>query len=139
MEEEAVVLEVKDKKAKIGIKRSKSCRGCGLCSLNPGGMMVTEVEDLIGVKVGDRVQVEIPDKDFLKAAFILYLVPVIGLITGALIGSEFNPHMSIFGGFIGLALSFVFVHYYDRKMGRRKSFYSQITKILKASGYGKEN
>ena len=131
MEEEAVVLEVKDKKAKIEIKRSKSCRGCGLCSLNPSGMMVTEVEDPIGVKVGDRVQVEIPDKDFLKAVFILYLVPVIGLITGALIGSKFNPRMSIFGGFIGLALSFVFVHYYDRKMGRRKSPYSRITKILK--------
>ena len=133
MEEEAIVLEVKDKKAKVKIERSKSCRGCGLCSLNPGGMMVTEVEDSIGVKVGNRVQVEIPDKDFLKAAFILYLVPVIGLITGALIGSKFNPHMSIFGGFIGLVLSFVFVHYYDRKMGRRKRFYSRITKVLKES------
>ncbi len=133
MEEEAIVLEVKDKKAKVKIERSKSCRGCGLCSLNPGGMMVTEVEDPIGVKVGNRVQVEIPDKDFLKAAFILYLVPVIGLITGALIGSKFNPHMSIFGGFIGLVLSFVFVHYYDRKMGRRKRFYSRITKVLKES------
>ncbi len=77
------------------------------------------------------MQVEIPDKDFLKAVFMLYLVPVIGLITGALIGSKFNPHMSIFGGFIGLALSFVFVHYYDRKMGRQKGLHSQITKVLK--------
>ena len=130
MEEEAIVLEVKDKKAKVKIERSKSCRGCGLCSLNPGGMMVTEIEDPIGVKDGDRVQVEIPDKDFLKAAFILYLVPVIGLITGALIGSKFNPHMSIFGGFIGFILSFVFIHYYDRKIGCRKGFHSRITKTL---------
>jgi len=132
MDEEAVVLEVKDKKAKIEIKRSKSCRGCGLCSLNPDGMMVAEIEDTIGVKVGDRVQVEIPDKDFLKAAFILYLVPVIGLITGALIGSKFNPHMSILGGFIGIVLSFVFVRYYDRKMGRQKGLHSRISKVLKA-------
>lgn len=139
MEEEAVVLEVKDKKAKVEIKRSESCRGCKLCSLNPGGMMVTEVEDPIGVKGGDRVQVEIPNKDFLKAALVLYFLPVSGLIIGALIGSEFNSQLGIFGGFIGLALSFVFVHYYDRKMGRRKRLHSRITKVLKGSSYGKED
>ncbi|HCG76735.1 MAG: hypothetical protein COZ37_00090 [bacterium (Candidatus Ratteibacteria) CG_4_10_14_3_um_filter_41_18] len=129
--EEAVVFEVKDKKAKIKIKRSKSCRGCGLCSLNPEGMMVTEVEDPIGVKVGDKVRVEIPDKDFLKAASILYLLPVSGLIIGALIGSKFNPRLGIFGGFIGLALSFVLVHYYDKRIASRRSLYSRITKVLK--------
>ena len=139
MEEEAIVLEVKDKKAKIEIKRSASCRGCGLCSLNPGGMMVTEVEDPIGVKVGDRVRVGIPDKDFLKAALVLYLLPVSGLIIGALIGSKFSSYLAIFGGFIGLALSFVFVHYYDRKIGRQKSLYSRITKVLKGSSYGEED
>ncbi len=135
MEEEAVVLEVKDKKAKIEIKRSGSCRGCRLCSSDPCGMMVTEVEDPIGVKGGDRVQVEIPDKDFLKAAFILYLLPASGLIIGAFIGSKLNPQKAagIFGGFIGLALSLVFVHYYDRKMSHRKSLYSRITKVLKGS------
>lgn len=135
MEEEALVLEVKDKKAKVEIERSKSCRGCGFCSLNPGGMMVTEVEDPIGVKVGDRVKVEIPDRDFLKAAFVLYLLPISGLIIGALIGSKFNPQktgiLGIIGGVIGFILSFVFIHYYDRKIGRQKSFRHRITKILK--------
>ena len=136
MEEKAVVLEVKDKEAKVKIERSKSCRGCGLCFLNPGGMMITEVEDPIGVKVGDRVKVELPDKDFLKAAFILYLVPIFGLIIGAFIGSNFNSQktgiLGIFGGFIGLALSFVFIHYYDRKIGSQKSLTPRITKIISA-------
>ena len=97
--------------------------------------MVTEVEDPIGVKIGDRVQVEIPNKDFLKAAFILYLLPVSGLIIGSLIGSKFNPQeagiLGILGGVIGFVLSFVFIHYYDRKMGRQKGLHSQITKVLK--------
>ena len=75
MEEEVLVLEVKDKKVKVKIERNKSCQGCGLCSLNPGGMMVTEVEDPIGVKVGDRVRVEIPDKDFLKAGIKKVFIP----------------------------------------------------------------
>lgn len=135
MEEEAVVLEVKDKKAKVKIERNKSCQGCGLCSLNPGGMMVTEVEDPLGVKVGDRVKVELPDKDFLKAVFILYLVPISGLIIGTLIGSKFNSQntgiLVILGGFIGFALSFILVHYYDRKIGSQKTFHSRITKVLK--------
>jgi len=130
MEEKAVVLEVKDKEAKVKIKRNKSCYGCGLCSLNPSGMMVCEVDDPLGVKVGDRVLVEIPDKSFLKAAFVLYLLPISGLIIGSLIGSKFNPHASIFGGFIGLILSFVFIHYYDRKISSQKRFRSRISKVL---------
>ena len=97
--------------------------------------MVTEVEDPIGVKIGDRVKVEISDKYFLKAAFILYFLPIFGLILGSLIGSNFNPRKSgilgVLGGVIGFILSFVFIHYYERKISRQKNFHSQITKVLK--------
>ena len=98
--------------------------------------MATEAEDSIGVKIGDKVQVETSDSNFLKTAAIIYLVPIAGLIIGSLIGSNFNPKiagiMGVLGGISGFFLAFFSIHYYD-KLKHKKNITPQIVKILKES------
>ena len=136
MEEEAVIIAVKGSKAKVAIKRKASCRGCRLCQLNPDGMMIAEVENPIGAKIRDKVSVEMPDKDFLKAVFMLYLAPIFGLIIGAFIGYELDSQKtdipSVLGGLIGFILAFIFIHYYDKRINSKKSFQLRIIKICKS-------
>ena len=48
--------------------------------------MLVEALNPIGAQIGDRVKVVTSTKHFLQSSFILYILPIIGLLIGALIG-----------------------------------------------------
>lgn len=71
----------------VSILRQSACgENCAHCK---GGCTPTDTiisaENIIGAKAGDRVILEIPDKTGIKAAALVYLLPIIALITGALV------------------------------------------------------
>ncbi len=71
----------------VAILRQSACgENCAHCK---GGCTPTDTiitaENHVGAKAGDRVMLEIPDKTGIKAAALVYLLPIIALITGALL------------------------------------------------------
>jgi sigma-E factor negative regulatory protein RseC len=90
-------------------------KGCGTAVLNKlsgGRVTQTPCKDHLGVNVGDTVVIGIPDDALLKASFLVYFMPLMLLVLGALVGDHWwpgNELYSILTGLFGLFVGFALV------------------------------
>ena len=90
MERIGIVTEEKGETALVHLRRHLSCENCGRC----GGVLGSEdrrehyVEALnpIRARSGQRVLIEMDDRRALFIAFMLYMVPLAGLVVGIVAG-----------------------------------------------------
>ncbi|SHI42707.1 positive regulator of sigma(E), RseC/MucC [Malonomonas rubra DSM 5091] len=57
--------------------------------------MLVDAINMIRAQVGDQVKVVASTKHFLQSSFMLYIVPIIGLLIGALIGESVGKRASL--------------------------------------------
>ena len=100
IEESGTVVEIKGKQvAVVMCKRNSACDHCpssGACQMGDDSeTMLVDAFNAIGAKIGDRVKVVTSTKHFLQSSFMLYIVPIIGLLIGALIGQELAERMGL--------------------------------------------
>jgi len=91
IEEIGTVIELKEQRiAVVMCKRNSACEHCpstGTCSMGDGSeTMLVDAVNTIRAQVGDQVKIVASTKHFLQSSFMLYIVPIIGLLIGALIG-----------------------------------------------------
>lgn len=105
-----------------------------------GGGREMEVETIneIGAKVDDRVVIAFESASLLKASFLIYLLPVICMIAGALFGQKlsqkYDLNESLFSAgsaFILFAAAFLFVRIIGNRMARKDAYRPRIVKIMK--------
>jgi len=100
-------------RAEVMVERSEACSGCSdkkSChSCLSHAKTRIETLNIAGAGAGDLVSLSIPTDSLIKGAAALYLVPVIGMLTGALGGSAIGRPLAlqetpaaIFFGFAGL-------------------------------------
>ncbi|HYE36537.1 SoxR reducing system RseC family protein [Methylocaldum sp.] len=125
IEEEAVVSHTEAGQVWVEKPRRSACGGCSqqCASAVVGQYLGTPIIRLqvfspIDVHVGDRVMLGIQEDAIVKGSFCAYLIPLLGLFFGAVLGDIVasslipaisNDGASAFGGVIGLILSFVFL------------------------------
>lgn len=104
--EEGIVVSVEGNIANIAVIRNEGCGECHakiICKPASGQENIIKALDNLGVKPGMKVKFEIKGGALLGASFNLYLIPLILLIIGVLLG------MSIFSDYAGKELySFLF-------------------------------
>jgi sigma-E factor negative regulatory protein RseC len=136
--------------ARIVTNRSSACSGChtgsagcGSCLAN--SKLVSLVADPVGAKPGDMVQVELNSKDLLKGAAVLYLLPVITLLAGALSGPAVISYLKwgqttggILGALLGLAIGFLLMKRIDRSRWARRKLVPSITAVIASTEDKKE-
>jgi sigma-E factor negative regulatory protein RseC len=112
------------------------CPSCGTCNAQREDAEV-EVINEIGARVGDRILVDIKTSAFLKATFLLYVFPIIGLLAGAMLGVQAAAYYgydssacSALFGFAAFFLTVAFVRVKGNRMGRDRAYRPQIVKIL---------
>ena len=91
------------------------CSGCGAVQQK----MIFQARNPIGARPGDLVTVESATGPVLKAAAVLYMLPLVLFITGYLVGMQWS-----LGGLIGalaFALSIVLIVCYDRLVMKKKN------------------
>jgi sigma-E factor negative regulatory protein RseC len=97
IEEQAKVIEVRERKALVATERSSSCESCsarsGCATLGGGREARVWVDDYVGVERGDIVVVAVPESTLLLASVLTYLLPVIALILAAMGGQELAPSL----------------------------------------------
>lgn len=141
MEQQGYIIEIIDKKtAKLKMQRHSACASCGKCTTTSEKKdIVAEVDNSIGAKVGDRVCVNMESMNVLKAAAIVYILPLIGLLIGT-IATYYT--LQVFGnvnsvemisGIVGLLLmliSFLILKKNDSKFRNSREYIPIVTKII---------
>jgi sigma-E factor negative regulatory protein RseC len=140
--EEGTVVAVRGDMAEVMLRRSRFCEGCGSCCVQVGNdAMLAEAENRAGAKQGDRVIVDLPARASIRAAYILYGIPLIafllGIAAGAILSSAlfeggFNVALGLVFGFGFLAVSFILLSRIYAPGSRASSRYRLvITKVLR--------
>ncbi len=141
MLEEGTITRTDDNYAWVRVGRSSMCDHCGsksACRTFGGGrIMEAEARNEAGGQVGDRVLLRIDNSSFLKITFLVYLVPVLALIAGALVGIELAPkyslnpeQSSLVFGISAFVLSFLIVHRFGKRVKKGQKYMPAIVKIL---------
>ena len=87
--EEGVVTAVGPATAWVKTTRSSACKSCSArhsCSPQDNNETLVEVVNPIKAKVGDRILLTIESAALLKAAFLIYVFPILGMLVGAGLG-----------------------------------------------------
>ncbi len=89
--EYGTIVELKGRQIAVVIcQKQSACQHCpssGACQIGEDGKsMLVEAFNQIGAQVGEKVKVVTSTKHFLQSSFILYMLPVIGLLIGAVAG-----------------------------------------------------
>ncbi len=141
LEEEGVVIGTKDSRALVKTQRSSACTGCvalEVCHRGEGEEMVIETLNPIGARIGERVKVAIESGIFLKASFLVYIIPIISLSLGALAGKGLsyyfrgdNPTLwAMIGGFSALIGVFIVIFRYNNKIQGDFRYKPKIIEII---------
>ena len=133
--------------ARVLTERKGACGGCqsssSACrSCLSSAKMESRVANPVGAEPGDMVMVHLSSGNLLAGAAILFLLPVLGLLIGAITGGWAATGYglsevfgSIAGAAAGLVLGYLAVIGFDRSPKMRKRIMPTITAVL-ASGAG---
>lgn len=141
MNQQGYIIEIVDEKtAKLKMQRHSACASCGKCVTSSEKKdILVDVENTIGAKVGDHVEVNMENVKVLKATAFAYLIPLMGLLIGTigtysileLLGVKSN--IEIISAVVGLLTTFICyisLSKNDKKFKDSKDFIPIITKIL---------
>nr|WP_307776505.1 SoxR reducing system RseC family protein [uncultured Cetobacterium sp.] len=118
MKSTGIVKEIKDHKVTVSMYKESACSHCSKCS--ESNKITNEYTFYTDEKlfIGDIITFEMEDKRVLKAAIIVYLIPVIALFLGYFLGSKLglSEGQSIGTSFFGMIVSFLGIYIYDKKV-----------------------
>jgi sigma-E factor negative regulatory protein RseC len=126
--------------AKISMQRSAACEGCKACRM---GMEENEMEidvlNLCDANIGDRVEINLDSPDVLRAAMIVYAIPLFGFLLSiyisytALVKMNFNTGVEVISFLISAFVMFIIftiIKSKDKEFKDSKKYTPTITKIV---------
>jgi sigma-E factor negative regulatory protein RseC len=150
-QEEGLIASTDDKGwAEVVIQRRDACGDCGVghCCMPFVGRskMLVKALNRVGANQGDRVVIDLASGNVIQSAAILCIIPVLGLILGAVIGSTLVPVWPFKGTdagmlftFLGLALGLLVTVLISRHLTKKRQFTSVITRVLEVGARGTDS
>ena len=143
MEEIGTVQKTEGILAEVLVERRSICDKCteGKCILTEGGAVIEAVNEA-KAEVGQRVRVVFRPYSYLKGSIIIYGIPALALIIGAVFGKEvlsrivgnFDPDLlSAISGFGLFIIAFVLVRLITSRMERKTEYKPVIEEIIQDS------
>jgi sigma-E factor negative regulatory protein RseC len=142
VEEEGIVVEVRNNSALIKTSRSPACEKClskQFCINMDEEEMVIEADNPLHAKEGDKVLITIGGATAIKAGIMFYLLPLVSFITGVLIGQMYiaplipgySPDLvSAASGAILLVATFIGLRIYGKLIYSKKDYRPSIERII---------
>ncbi|AIF52498.1 MULTISPECIES: SoxR reducing system RseC family protein [unclassified Pelosinus] len=135
-QQEGIVIEaISNHMARVKTSRHNDCENCGACPGNSA--LVLDARNDIGAKVGQRVAIEIKEINMLKAAFIVYILPLlmvfVGVVAGGFCAESFGYPLlgpQIAGGIIAFILSVLYIKFFDSNARSDAKMQPIIIRIL---------
>jgi YHS domain-containing protein/positive regulator of sigma E activity len=101
--------------------------------------MVVRARNKVGAKIGDLVALDLGSGVLVKSALLVYLMPMVGLVCGALLGAMLHQSVgldetlaAIVFGVGGLTVSFLITRVLSGRMGAGDSLTPIITTVLRS-------
>ena len=149
-EAEGVVKDIRGSNALVLTDRQAMCGTCeakGFCRMLGGGKeILSEALNPIGAGIGDMVKIGIPAGAVTKASMVVYLLPAVGIVGGAVIGYflgmiyNFDANVStLIGGAVCLGLSMLLVRQLNNILSRSPSYQPEIIKIINPDACKRDN
>ncbi|QQY78749.1 RseC/MucC-like positive regulator of sigma(E) [Keratinibaculum paraultunense] len=143
MDQIGYIRNVYDDMAEVEVRRISGCGGsCSSCggACNVPSITV-QMENLIGAKPGDYVEIRGKSNKIIKYALIVYMIPffmlILGIITGISIFKSFSiDNFEIYSLLIGMAflsISFLIVRKIDNFIRDRNDKAMEMVRILKVN------
>lgn len=141
MEEIGIVKSITGPVAIVVVERKSACDQCKAgCKVTDSGAEI-EALNLAKAQVGQKVRVVMKPYTYLKGSIIIYGIPAIALIIGAIIGKEFLSSLQPFksldpdiisaiGGFSAFILSFLIIKFWSGKFEKKEEYKPVIQEIL---------
>jgi sigma-E factor negative regulatory protein RseC len=132
--QQGYIIEIIDKNtAKLKMKRHSACASCGKCITSSESKdIIVEVDNSIGAKVGDFVEVNMDSINVLKATAIVYLFPLAVFMIGTIISYYLfkNEVISAVVGLISMSITFLILKKNDKKFRDSKEYIPVVTRII---------
>lgn len=134
------IIRIDGEMAEVVVGRHASCESCGACGLGGKPQISFIVNNLIGAKKGDWVEVELQTGKLYQAAFLMYTLPLIMLFAGYYgfwyigvhtgLDSAYAENAGIGGGFALMALAYWIIRLWDRKRRIGIRFQPKLVAII---------
>ena len=131
MNQQGFIVEiVDDKTAKMRMQRHSACASCGKCAklTSESQDLIVEVDNQIGAKVGDHVEVSMETVKVMKATMLAYILPLIFLVA-----ISFKGPLEVISGLCGLLctfLSYLYLRKNDKKYRDSRDYIPVVVRIV---------
>lgn len=129
--DKGVVLSVEGDLATVEIRQTDGCFSCGIresCAIFSNSIKTITANNQIGAKVGDVVELSMDLSIFLRAGFIVFILPLILMFAFYSITAKFiGDGLSILSGFIGLIIGIVLAFLLGKGKVAEKSRYKIVS------------
>lgn len=113
------VVDIQDDLAFVQVTPGKQCKGCS-CGAGSRATRILRAKNMPNIHIGDRVVVEADTLSVLKAAFLLFFLPTLGIVAGIactyLLSSDAGDLTYFSGAMIGAAFGFAALKLVARKI-----------------------
>ena len=99
--------------------------------------MIVEVNNDVHAKVGDQVELSVPEGTVIKLSLIVYLFPIIALLIGAFLGSAIGASLhvnssliAVIGGGLGVIIVFIALKKYEKNERFRGRYQTRMTRVM---------
>lgn len=119
-----IVKEIKDNTVVVTMQRQDMCGDCHACEMLSGKKQCTlNCKTDIPCQIGDQVEVSITNDYFLKATYLIYGIPLVGLLLGLgmgvcvsrVIGVQYEDIVVVVSMIIGIGLGMFYIKVKDHK------------------------
>jgi sigma-E factor negative regulatory protein RseC len=125
----------------VRIAPSGQCESCGACAaVGANAMLLSGVADEHGARVGDEVEVDVPDGSRLRAALVGFGLPVLVLVAaylaGFLLGSWLGTDPDITGAVLAgavVAVGLIWLREHGRRVMSQERFRPRVRAIIRRS------
>lgn len=148
IEETAHVVETQGEYAWVETERRSSCGSCAAKGCGTGALSKIlgrrsqrlKVLNPIEAKPGEEVVLGIREQDLLKGSLAVYIVPLLLMLAGGLLGEVLAPQwgseseaLSLLLGVLGLGGGFFWLHRYNHALSRDGRFMAVILRSSAAA------
>lgn len=142
MNQQGFIIDIVDNRtAKMIMQRHSACASCGKCSKLSSECqdLVVEVDNSIGAKKGDHVEVSMESVRVLKATLLAYLFPLMFLLVGTILTYyilnliKFSGPTEVISGVVGLictCISYLLLRKNDDKFKQSRQYIPKVTRII---------